>query len=168
MSDLKIAVWAECKPCWIFLRYYLFHARNPLLRPFRAQTNAMESRVCCWKVFPQRIFHICSTNCPSLFHKQGTEGRWGLKRSTLGRQREAGKQRWRRVFTDQEDYGHGGGKAIEETAAGVSWNDWAATKPIGEMRTWPKRHEKTGTTVEIEGMWDGRRERQREWGKTIL
>lgn len=45
------------------------------------------------------------------------------------------------MFTDQGDYGRGGGEAIEETTAGVSWNDWAATKPIGEMRAWPKRHE---------------------------
>lgn len=29
----------------------------------------------------------------------------------------------------------------KETTAGVSWNDWAATKPIGEMRACPKRHE---------------------------
>lgn len=45
------------------------------------------------------------------------------------------------MFTDQGDYGRGGGEEIEETTAGVSWNDWAATKPIGEMRAWPKRHE---------------------------
>lgn len=38
------------------------------------------------------------------------------------------------------DYG-GGGKEIEATTAGVSRNDWAAAKPIGEMGAWPRRHE---------------------------
>lgn len=38
------------------------------------------------------------------------------------------------------DYGSGG-KEIEATTAGVSRNDWAAAKPIGEMGAWPRRHE---------------------------
>lgn len=95
----------------------------------------------CWGLSPPKLMQWSPERAAGKFFHRGSSTYAPLTVSLCSACRTEGPWGLRSVFTDQGDYGRGGGKEIEETTAGVSWNDWAATKPIGEMRAWPKRHE---------------------------